>query len=161
MQYIGSDLNFKRKGFFALLELAYQGFVEEQVVSHRDRLCRFGFEPVDFIFSHADTRLVVHSKVSQGSMGTGIHGPVVDRDAHITNDGGRARSARDELTDEILSIVAFFTPRYNEMRSAHNRQERKRARASRDESEGAQAILMLLLDFSSSSFTEASESDEE
>ena len=38
---VGSGLNFKRKGFNALLELVLSGHVSEIVVAHRDRLCRY------------------------------------------------------------------------------------------------------------------------
>ena len=46
---IGSGLNFKRKGLLRMVESIMQGDVEEVVVSHRDRLCRFAFELVEWI----------------------------------------------------------------------------------------------------------------
>lgn len=52
---IGSGLNYKRKGFLALLERVYEGNVSEVVCSHKDRLCRYGFELVEFIFKKAGT----------------------------------------------------------------------------------------------------------
>ena len=45
---IGSGINWKRKGFCSLLESAMQGDIEEIVVAHRDRLCRFAFDLVKF-----------------------------------------------------------------------------------------------------------------
>lgn len=63
---IGSGLNFKRKGFCALLDSILSGEVEELVVAHRDRLCRFGFELVARIASKYNCRIVVldESKLS-------------------------------------------------------------------------------------------------
>lgn len=46
---IGSGLNFKRKGFNSILESGFKGDIEEVVVTHKDRLCRFGFELVERI----------------------------------------------------------------------------------------------------------------
>ena len=59
VQDFGSGLNFKRKGFKALLERIMLGDVEELVVAHKDRLCRFGFELVKFIADKHSTRIVV------------------------------------------------------------------------------------------------------
>src|SRR6185312_2996935 len=56
---IGSGLNWKRKGFTSILERSYQRDIEEVVVTHKDRLCRFAFELVEWIFSKHDTKIVV------------------------------------------------------------------------------------------------------
>jgi predicted site-specific integrase-resolvase len=63
---VGSGLNFKRKGFNALLELILSGHVSEIVVAHRDRLCRFGFEFIESIAKKFNCRIVVldESKLS-------------------------------------------------------------------------------------------------
>ena len=44
---LGSGLNFKRKGFLYILDSASKGTIEELVITHRDRLCRFGFEIIE------------------------------------------------------------------------------------------------------------------
>jgi putative resolvase len=59
---IASGINFSRKGFLSLLERVYGGSVEEVVVSHRDRLCRFAFELVEWIFAKHAVKLVVLNK---------------------------------------------------------------------------------------------------
>jgi putative resolvase len=38
----GSGINFKRKGFNSILDSAIKGDISEVVVTHKDRLCRFG-----------------------------------------------------------------------------------------------------------------------
>ena len=41
---VGSGLNLKRKGPLSLLERVLLGVVQEVVVLHKDRLCRYGTE---------------------------------------------------------------------------------------------------------------------
>ena len=83
---IASGLNWKRKGFKTILELAMQGELEQVVVAHRDRLCRFAFELVEFIFEKNKVSLVVQ-----------------DREEHKSSDA--------ELTEDILSIVHVYSCR--------------------------------------------------
>jgi predicted site-specific integrase-resolvase len=58
---IGSGINFKRPGLRSLLERSSCRLVKEVVVAHRDRLCRFAFDLIKFIFHLNNTRLVVLS----------------------------------------------------------------------------------------------------
>lgn len=81
---IGSGINWKRKGLQAILEQSMQGLIEEVVVAHRDRLCRFGFELVEFILKKSGVKLVVHNKQN-------------------------AKSESDELAEDIMSIVNVFS----------------------------------------------------
>jgi len=46
---IGSGINFKRRGLLSVLDAVVRGDVEEVVVAHRDRLCRFAFDLVKWI----------------------------------------------------------------------------------------------------------------
>ena len=59
---IGSGLNFKRKGFTTLLERVYSSEICEVVVMHRDRLCRYGIEFVQWLFNKKQVRLLVHGQ---------------------------------------------------------------------------------------------------
>jgi predicted site-specific integrase-resolvase len=43
---IGSGLNFKRRGFQALLDRLLTSDKLQLVIAHRDRLCRFGIEAI-------------------------------------------------------------------------------------------------------------------
>jgi len=56
---IGSGLNWKRKGFNALLDAILRGEVARVVVAHKDRLCRFGFEMFRRVASYHGTEIVV------------------------------------------------------------------------------------------------------
>lgn len=97
---VGSGLNFKRKGLQALLERVVKGMVEEVVVMHKDRLCRFGIDLVMFLFESFGTKLVVHGReVSEG--------------------------CHQELADDLLAVTTVFVARNNGLRSAQNRKRRK------------------------------------
>jgi len=101
---IASGLNWKRKGFKALLEHILEGNCEEVVVSHRDRLCRFGFELVEWLAQKHNCTIVVHSQSMD-----------VQDDAF----------GNTELADDLLAVVTFFTARNNGMRAATNKRRRK------------------------------------
>lgn len=97
---IASGLNFKRKGLQALLEQVLQGVVEEVVVMHKDRLCRFGWDLLEFIFEKVGTKLVVHGgKVHEGLAG--------------------------ELADDLLAVTTVFVAKNNGLRAAQNRKRRR------------------------------------
>ena len=83
---IGSGINWKRKGLETILEQSMQGYVEEVVVAHRDRLCRFAFELIEFILARAGCKLVVH-----------------DEDHHKSTD--------EELAEDLLSIIHVYSCR--------------------------------------------------
>lgn len=105
---VGSGLNWKRHGFKALLERVFEGGVQEVVVAHRDRLCRFAFELVEQIFAHCKVKLVVLDSYS---------------------------SPTSELSDDLLAITTVFVARHNGQRSAANRKKRKRDETAQAEEE--------------------------
>jgi len=81
---IGSGINFKRKGLQTILERSMQGDISEIMVAHKDRLCRFGFELLEWIFKKYNVTI-----------------NILDR-----NDG---KSESEELSDDILSIIHIFS----------------------------------------------------
>ncbi|CAG8449366.1 8827_t:CDS:2 [Cetraspora pellucida] len=106
---IGSGLNWKRKGFTSLLERIYQGDIEEVVVTRKDRLCRFAYELVEWIFKKHEVKLMV--------LGTDV---------------GSNEPETGELAEDLLSIVTVFTARHNGLRSAANKRKRKEIENSKD-----------------------------
>jgi predicted site-specific integrase-resolvase len=88
---IGSGLNFKRKGIKTILEYSYKGEIEELVVAHKDRLCRFGFEIFEFVISEFSKGRII----------------VLDN---------RSVSKNEELVSDILSIINVFSARVNGLR---------------------------------------------
>jgi excisionase family DNA binding protein len=82
---IGSGLNFKRRKFVALLKRVVSGDIQRLVVAHPDRLCRFGFDLVEWLCTQFGCELVV------------------------LND--RKLSPEQELITDMLSIVHCFSSR--------------------------------------------------
>ena len=95
IEYIGSGLNFKRKGLNALLGSILDGDVSEVVVSHRDRLCRFGFDLIESLANKYDCKLMVcdESKLSPQA----------------------------ELVQDLLSIIHVFSCRLYGLRKYSNK----------------------------------------
>lgn len=85
---IGSGINFRRKNLRTLLELSSKGLVDEVVVAYRDRLCRFAFELVEWIFQLHKVKLVVLNE----TMGS---------------------SSNSELAEDLLAIINVFNCRVN------------------------------------------------
>ena len=86
----GSGLNFKRKGFKALLDRILSGDVSEVVVAHKDRLCRFGFDMLEYIATKNNCRILVLNDV--------VYSP------------------QRELVEDILSIIHVFSCRLTGLR---------------------------------------------
>jgi putative resolvase len=87
----GSGLNFKRKGLLQILDWAHQGKLQEIVVTYKDRLCRFGFELIEYIIqSQSNAKIVVLSN-------------------------SRA-SSESELSTDLLSIITVFSARMHGLR---------------------------------------------
>ncbi|NBP16834.1 IS607 family transposase, partial [bacterium] len=86
-----------------LLEHVYNGDVDEVVVTYKDRLCRFGFELIEWLFKKANTKLVV------------------------LNGSSECTNSTAELAEDLLSITNVFVARNNGMRSAQNRKNRRNA----------------------------------
>ena len=98
---IGSGLNFKRKEFQAILDSAIKGDIAEIVVTHKDRLCRFGFELFERIVNSTNGKIVV---LDQGET-----------------------SPDKELVDDLISIVSVFSSRVAGLRDRSLRRQIKRA----------------------------------
>lgn len=108
---IGSGINWKRSGLLAILDRAMRGRVQEVVVAHRDRLCRFAFELLEHVLKQAGCRVVVLDIV----------------------DGVETESDERELTDDLMAVVTVFVASHNGRRSAiHKRARRQEEEASRE-----------------------------
>ena len=103
---LGSGLNFNRKGFKTLLDAIYNNSVEEVVVTYRDRLCRFGFELLEWIFRKHAVKLVVLDTLS---------------------DQISANNGFNELAEDLLAVTNFFVARNNGIRAGKARKARLKA----------------------------------
>lgn len=79
---IGSGLNWKRKGLQTILDRAMSKDIDEVVVAHRDRLCRF--ELVESILEKRGVKLVVLNSEDD-------------------------KSGYTEITNDILSIIHVYS----------------------------------------------------
>ncbi len=59
---IGSGLNFKRRKFLKLMERVADGEIQEIVVAHKDRLCRFGFDFIEWFCELHHCKITVLGK---------------------------------------------------------------------------------------------------
>lgn len=84
---IGSGINYKRKGLRELISLSLEGKCQEIVVSSKDRLCRFGFELLEYLFSQNNTKLVVLDKTT--------------------------KSSEQEFSEDILAILQVYCCKWN------------------------------------------------
>jgi predicted site-specific integrase-resolvase len=87
---IGSGLNFKRKGLRAILDRLMLGDKLAIVVACRDRLCRFGFELIQYLVEQNGGEIVV-----------------LDQTIYCPN---------TELTADLLSILHVFSCRMHGLR---------------------------------------------
>ena len=62
IQDIGSGLNFKRKGLRSLLDRLMRGDKLKIIVACRDRLCRFGFELIQYMVEQNGGEIMVLDK---------------------------------------------------------------------------------------------------
>ena len=82
---IGSGLNYSRKNFNRILEMAAQGKIRRLYISHKDRLIRFGYEWFEqFLKKHACEVIVV------------------------TNE---SMSPQEEMIQDLISIIHVFSCR--------------------------------------------------
>ena len=104
---IGSGLNWHRAGFVKLLDSTLSGNVQQVVVMHRDRLCRFAYELVDHIFKKTGTKLLVYGKGNESQ-------PQPESERGF-----------NELAEDLLAVTTFFTAQYNGRRSAEARKRKR------------------------------------
>ena len=96
---IASGINWKRKGLKTLLDRVYEGSVSEIVVTHKDRLSRFGFELLEYIFLKHQVKLLV-----------------LDQEV---------KNQLEEFSDDLLSIITIFTARYHGKRKYKSSEVKK------------------------------------
>ena len=118
---IASGVNFKRKGLQTILDHALKGMVNELVVMHKDRLARFGYELLEFIFKKLGIKLVVFGQNETQTTTTN------------NNEHGILRSDEQELAEDLLAINTLFVASYHGRRSAKNRKRKREERNSTNE----------------------------
>lgn len=82
---IGSGLNFKRKWLNQILDECLSGVTITLVVAHRDRLCRFGFELIEYLINQNGGEILVLDDSKS--------------------------SPEEELTEDLLAVLHVFSCR--------------------------------------------------
>ena len=95
---VGSGLNDNRNGFIRLTDLIIQGKVNKLVIEHKDRLTRFQFNFIKKMFESCGCEVIV------------INGLDV--------------SNEEELAADIMSLLASFSGKFYERRSAERRKKK-------------------------------------
>jgi putative resolvase len=90
---IGSGINFNRKGFRKIIDLAIEGKINTLVVAFKDRLTRFGYE-------------LIEDLIKKYSNGTII----------IENEKDQKKEPREELVDDVMQILNVYTAKMNGLR---------------------------------------------
>lgn len=93
---IGSGINFKRKGLQRLIELAINGELEEVVVTYKDRLCRIGYELIEFIFDkYSKTKINILNNTEL--------------------------SYNEEITNDLIEIITVYSSKLYGSRTIKNK----------------------------------------
>lgn len=92
---VGSGLNYKRPGLLSILESVQENRVGEIVVASKDRLCRFGFELLQWICEQHGSSIMVLERNDQ--------------------------SPEEELSSELLDVIQVFCCRRNGRRRYNNK----------------------------------------
>jgi len=128
---IASGLNFKRKGLRDLFKLAFEGRLRRVHVAHKDRLCRFAFDLVEYVLSQHGATIVVDANSV----------PVSDE---------------QELAEDVLSIVTVFGAILHGKRSGQGRKrQREEKEAAQVVPDGSDGNASISRDGASSSTDEA------
>ena len=93
---LGSGLNYSKKGLKILLEMVINGKIRRLVLTHKDRLLRFGAE---LIFALCEARGIEIVIINQGD----------------------APSFEEELASDVLEIITVFSARLYGFRSHKNK----------------------------------------
>lgn len=97
IQDLGSGMNYYKKGLTKLLNLILEGQVKRLVITHKDRLLRFGAELVFAICEAKEVEVI------------------------IINNGDENIKFEEELAKDVLEIITVFSARLYGSRSKKNK----------------------------------------
>jgi len=95
LQDIGSGMNYRKSGLRQLIQRICQGDVERLVLTHRDRLLRFGIELIFSLCEHFGTEVVILNASSLAEF-------------------------EEEIAEDVLEIVTIFSARLYGSRNEKN-----------------------------------------
>jgi putative resolvase len=89
-------MNMNRKGLRKIIDFAINDNINELVIVHKDRLCRFGYDLVEDLIK----------KYSNGKI--------------IIIESQEIKEPKEELVEDVLQIMNIFVARMNGMRKYKN-----------------------------------------
>jgi putative resolvase len=98
---LGSGMNFKKRGFVQLLSMLFKGEVGQIIITHKDRLTRFGFGLIERIcqYLNVSIRVLDSSKIDFTT----------------------------QLVQDMIEVVTVFSARLHGKRAATHRELRQQA----------------------------------
>ena len=103
---IGSGMSSDRTNFNKICMMIFHGDIETLVIENKDRLVRFGFEMLEKFFKYFGTNIIV------------------------LNNSLENKSYEQELTDDLISVIHYFT-----MKSYSHRRKLNKLRKELENSE--------------------------
>jgi putative resolvase len=97
IQDLGSGMNYRKKGLVRLIKLICTNQVERLVISHKDRLLRFGSDLIFMLCEHFGTEVVIVNKSVDSTF-------------------------EEDLSKDIIEIITVFSARLYGSRSHKNKQ---------------------------------------
>ena len=85
LEDVGSGMSSDRKNFDKLCQMIFHGDVDTVVLENKDRLVRFGFDMLEKFFKYFGTNILV------------------------LNDKLENKTYEQELTDDLISVIHYFT----------------------------------------------------
>ena len=106
LEDIGSGMSSDRKNFDKLCQMIFHGDVDTVVLENKDRLVRFGFDMLEKFFKYFGTNILV------------------------LNDKLENKTYEQELTDDLISVIHYFT-----MKSCSHRRKLNKLRKELEQDE--------------------------
>lgn len=97
LKEVGSGLNDKRKKLLELIDLVCNDQVKNVYVTYKDRLTRFGFNYLESMFNNHGVKIIVVKDIKE------------------------EKDVKEELVDDMMSLIASFSGKLYGMRSKTNK----------------------------------------
>lgn len=89
---VGSGINFDRKGLQKIIDYAIEGKLEKLAVAYKDRLCRIGYNLIEYILTkYSNTEIII--------------------------DNDKSETVNEEIANDLMQIITVYTAKINGMRS--------------------------------------------
>jgi predicted site-specific integrase-resolvase len=89
---IASGINFKRKGLKKIIKMAIANELNEVVITYKDRLCRIGYELIEFLLKDYSN-------------------------AKITIENTEEKNINEEITQDLIEIITVYSSKLHGRRS--------------------------------------------